>query len=776
MKMNRVIARQLLIPISVYATILVAFFLRVYRLADQNVWWDEGWSVWLSQHDVAWIAMRTAMDEHPPLHYWLLHFWNFIAGTNAFAGRFVSVAFGVLTIALIYRIGKKVGGTWVGLLAALFLATARFHIWWSQDIKNYTPSIFFVFVALWFALKIISDFTRSVQISDSKSTNSPSTILNYELRLTTCEFLYALFAALALYTHYLAALVLIALNLYWFGALITARKIENRKSKIINWLAANTLAAALFAPWFYVYLQNAATWSAAPAFDFTIFLKLVATVLPLGITTNIDDYAALTIALTAIATLGSFWIFTRRNGVSRITNYELRITNYELLFTLIVIFPPFLVYALALTPASFFAPKIQARYLLTLVPAYTLLLALGVQFLSRFSRYFAAFAILIVLGANVFVLNDYYATRRWRDEYATLANTINSFARQGDLVLLDTDQEWPTLLYYLRYPLDWLGASNGKPMTVDDADALARRALIRNDAVWLVAIPDALATDPQKILETRLARDLPKRFEATFDDKRLALYARDERDLIQVARENFKPQFLRVMNVDAAQLLGFDLPVRAAYAGETVRVVTYWDSHAGNAQINSQTIHIPSGERVRVQTDVAIPPDARDNFSITLNTRELARVSIEPRRATARGADIANRVDYRFGDAIHLVGYNLPMTIYRASDTIALTLFWRADRPIEKNYTVFAHLRGEQFNPKQNNPLWGQVDRAPMPPPNAWRVNEIISDAYRLVIDPDAPPGKYKIEIGMYDAATGTRLQTDQGDSVIVGEIEIRGR
>ena len=85
MKMNRVIARQLLIPISVYATILVAFFLRVYRLADQNVWWDEGWSVWLSQHDVAWIAMRTAMDEHPPLHYWLLHFWNFIAGTNAFA-------------------------------------------------------------------------------------------------------------------------------------------------------------------------------------------------------------------------------------------------------------------------------------------------------------------------------------------------------------------------------------------------------------------------------------------------------------------------------------------------------------------------------------------------------------------------------------------------------------------------------------------------------------------------------------------------------------------
>lgn len=453
----------------------------------------------------------------------------------------------------------------------------------------------------------------------------------------------------------------------------------------------------------------------------------------------------------------------------------MRITNYELLFALIVILPPLLVYALSLTPVSFFAPKIQARYLLTLVPAYVILLAFGVTFLSRISRPFAVFAILIVLGANTFVLNDYYAGRRLRDEYTTLANTINSFARQGDLVLLDTDQEWPTFLYYLRYPLDWLGAPNGKAMTDADADALIRRALIRNDAIWLVAIPDALATDPQKILETHIARELPKRFETTFDDKRLALYARDERDLAQVARENFVPQFARAENVSAnLQLRGFDVPVRQASAGDTLRVVTYWDARAASdAQINSQTIRVPPGERARVQTDVAIPPDARGDFIIYLNARELARVNIEPRRAIARADAIANRVDHRVGDSIRLIGYNLPITTYRASDTIALTLFWRADRQIEKNYTVFTHLRGEQFNPNQNNPLWGQVDRAPSPPTNAWLVNEIVSDAYRIAIDRDAPPGKYKIEIGLYDPTTGARLGTDEGDSIVIAEIEI---
>src|SRR5512135_2926052 len=83
----------------------LAFFLRVYRLADSNIWWDEGWTIWLSRHDLAWIALRTASDEHPPLHYWLMHFWNLAAGTQAFAGRWLSLFFSVLAVALLYRIG-----------------------------------------------------------------------------------------------------------------------------------------------------------------------------------------------------------------------------------------------------------------------------------------------------------------------------------------------------------------------------------------------------------------------------------------------------------------------------------------------------------------------------------------------------------------------------------------------------------------------------------------------------------------------------------------------
>ena len=764
------------ISIFAYATVLVAFFLRVYRLAENNVWWDEGWSIWLSQKDLAWIALRTAADEHPPLHYWMLHFWNGIAGTEAFAARFLSVVFGVLTIALIFRIGKRIGGVGIGLIAALFLAVARFHVWWSQDVKNYTPSIFFAFAALWFALEIL-DSSWSGGFSRFRRPESDSIRLKPPLPIVG----YALCAALALWTHYLAALVLLAVNLYALFVFAAHRwpkvspALPRSHAPMLPWLIANALGALLFAPWLYLYLTNAAAWTAAPPFDFGLFVKLVATVLPLGVTTNIENYYTLTIALTALAVIPVFSmlysVFSKRS-----LN-----TEHWILITLIVLLPPALIYALSLTPVAFFAPKIQARYLLVLLPAYAILLAMGVATLKRFSTFLALAATIFVLGASAFVLNDYYADRRLRDDYATLASTINAFARADDLVLLDTDQEWPTFLYYLRSPLEWLGVPNGKPMDAGAADALVQRALARHNSVWLLAIPDALATDPQKLIETRIARQLGKQYERTVGDKRLVLYAPASRDFVNVSRENLSAQYPRSDTLKGGlQFLGFDLPVRTIDTGDTLRVGTYWHA-VYPAQISvrlngliTATLNIPSGDLMRFENNFAIPPNAAGDYDLQLGSTTLARVRVEPRANLATADSIAHPVDYRFGEAIRLVGYDVILGQYRAGASVPITLYWRADRPVAKNYVVFVHLLGTQFNPAQNNLLWGQTDRTPMPPTAAWRVNEIVPDAYRVPIDAHAPPGKYKIEIGMYDPATGARLEVSDGlDNIILDEIEI---
>ena len=81
---------------------------------------------------------------------------------------------------------------------------------------------------------------------------------------------------------------------------------------------------------------------------------------------------------------------------------------------------------------------------------------------------------------------------------------------------------------------------------------------------------------------------------------------------------------------------------------------------------------------------------------------------------------------------------------------------WAAvpEEVIPASYTVFTHLLDE------NGVVRGQWDNAPRGgsyPTSLWQPGEIIVDRYHIPLDEDAPPGAYRIEIGMYDPIHGMR-------------------
>ncbi len=791
------------------AILALAFFLRVYRLADQNIWWDEGWTTWLSRHDLAWIALRTASDEHPPLHYWLMHYWQLIAGTDAFIGRFFSVFFGLLTVALLYRLGRRIGGPGLGLLAAFLLALARFHIWWSQDIKNYTISGFFALASVWFVLEIVQGqvqrstspkgrpLSRNARhLSKDGLEATPSNLLTFQLsNLAWAGYIVSI--TLALYSHYLAALIFLADNLFILFVLLREwRGGRPVRPLLVGWVIAQVAVLALFAPWLALYLQNAATWAAAPAFDFGLFLRLAATVLALGVTTYIENYTWVVVGFTLLVALSVGWFIRRPTPFHRL------MTEGTGIALVIVLVPPILIYILSLTPAAFFAPKIQARYLLILMPAYALLLGLGLLFLAQLAKWTRYVALAIGLGivaAQLFTLNDYFQGRVLRDEYATLANVINNSAIPGDAIVLNTDQEWPTFLYYLRQPLDWVGVPNGKPVDANTAHRIAVQAM-QYQSVWVVTIPDALAQDPQHLVETDLAQHWTKQYEQTFGDKRLTLYANTLHNVKDVPPANFAPQFVRDDEFDSRlRLIGFDLPIREGQPGDTARVVTYWQSFdLADVQLGLQkpdgtivaqaTLPISIGAHERAEGDLVIPPDttASELYVVAqarLGQRRLATLHVLPRAIDTGAADVTTALNYGLGDSIHLIGLDLPNRQFYAGDSVPLTLFWKTDQPLATSYTVFVHLLGSQYNAAQNNLLWGQVDRLPRGgqlPTTAWPPGATIDDGYTLPIQSKAPPGLYKLEVGLYDEATGARLRVFDangqaaGDSIIVGQVEIK--
>jgi 4-amino-4-deoxy-L-arabinose transferase-like glycosyltransferase len=792
--------------LSALALLALAFFLRVYRLGDKNIWWDEGWTVWMAQHDFSWIALRTASDEHPPLHYWLMNVWQTITGPDAFTGRFFSLLFGVLLVALVYRLGKDIGGARLGLLAALFLGLARFNVWWSQDIKNYTLSASFAWVSVWAVQEIVFSETdlRRKFVSEK-----------------TIWIMYILATATALYSHYLAALIVLANNVFVLILLLAKwRRGENCIPLLVRWSLAQIGVLLLFAPWLYVYLQNGATWTAAPAFDFGLFLRLAATVLTLGVTTYIENYTWIVLGIVLIAALSLGWLVRRPASqkssagpvVSASPSSVLRPPSslawgavHMLVITLL---PPALIYVLSLTPAAIFAPKIQARYLMMLTPAVAMLLGLGILFLaetfrSRAGRIISAALTVLVVVAQLYTLDDYFRERYLRDEYFSVAQMINNFGFDDDVIVLNTDQEYPTFLYYLKRPFAWVGVPNGAPVNEATAQRVAAEAL-RRDAVWVVSIPDALQKDPTRLLEQTLAQRLQKQYEQSFGDKRLALYTNAVRNVKDVPPESFTPQVSRSDVFDERlKLVGVDLPVREVSAGDIVRVVTYWESQDlttlnvslrnGDQVLATSSIPISIGARERAQADLQVPPDLGRavvpgtpiHIVAQARLREQVIGELDFRSSPGTPPTITDEPAVlhteRFGDSIRLIGVTPPGETFRAGENVPITLFWQTDAPLSASYTVFVHLLGEQYNPAQNNFLWGQVDRLPLDgrlPTTAWSPDQTIPDAYQVKLDERVPKGKYKIEIGLYDSS-GTRLRVfdangkDLGDALIAGEVQV---
>jgi hypothetical protein len=118
-------------------------------------------------------------------------------------------------------------------------------------------------------------------------------------------------------------------------------------------------------------------------------------------------------------------------------------------------------------------------------------------------------------------------------------------------------------------------------------------------------------------------------------------------------------------------------------------------------------------------------------------------------------------VDVPFSAGPRLRGVTVPDYDVKPGDLLRVTLYWQADDPVERPAASFVHLLGATFNPRTNNPLWGQQEKDapgghPLP---GWTPGKIYRDEYEFRVDPGTPAGEYELEIGWFDPETGARLK-----------------
>jgi len=122
--------------------------------------------------------------------------------------------------------------------------------------------------------------------------------------------------------------------------------------------------------------------------------------------------------------------------------------------------------------------------------------------------------------------------------------------------------------------------------------------------------------------------------------------------------------------------------------------------------------------------------------------------------------DVPNRLDLGLGETITLLGYELT-----EGDPARLTLYWRAEAPVEDGYTLFVHALDA------DGEIIAQFDAPPLDglyPTDAWLPGQIIVDARLLVL----PEAARALSVGLYDPASLTRLPvTDAGGARLADDV-----
>ncbi len=473
--------------------LLLALALRVYRLSSQSLWYDEGVTAAISQRSLADLARWTADDIQPPLYYVLVAGWTRLAGASEWALRFPSVAAGLLTLPLLLALHRRLWRLAAGAIPSawplLLLATcAPPWIYYAQEARNYTLLTGLGVLFAYLLLRVLS-------------AHAPR-------RRRWLWLAAALTAAAALYTHYFALFLLLALAIFYLLAGWRLRGAAARQRLLEGGLAA-LATLLLYAPWLPFLLNryrvDASYWQGP--------LKLGEALRHLAV--NFTQGAPeMMLEPTAVAWLPAWGLITAAAlcGLALLVGrraHPRRAAQPALFLLLYLLLPVILILLVAWR-----TPKFNPRYLLLVTPAFYLILGSGLSGLTTlrrgWGRPLAGLLLSLALLLAALSVRNWYTDRAFlKADWRGVAHYIDSHSQNDEAVILVSGHAYPVWNYYapsrppLRLPgFDVLDVN--QTLGYDVAPTLQAQVAGRSGA-WLVSWQDNVV-DPVGFVADQLAR------------------------------------------------------------------------------------------------------------------------------------------------------------------------------------------------------------------------------------------------------------------------------
>jgi len=444
-------------------------------------------------------------------------------------------------------------------------------------------------------------------------------------------------------------------------------------------------------------------------------------------------------------------------------------------------------------------------YLLTPLVSTAICIGAGALALADFLHFlktptvlktFGVFTLLLFPLANAFWLAPRISLREWREADNFVSQVGTHFGGRGEHAILLSDWEHATPLWYDQYveirtvldPIDVTVVYVNKPFV---------------DAVW-----ENIDKGPIYLIEYN--RDIVNtgfRLRAEGGFYRLQPPPAVEPPAIPHPLD---------LKFGPVELLGYDLLTDSVEPGGGVPLILYlrapevtdhiiqpfarlgpWE-HRFTTDSHLLTPYWQAGEIIAERWEVIAPLDAEfGQYPLEVGLSDLTtgedlgeRVSLGNVRVVGnegkRGneglaANFGQRVGVELvegwagGSPVQTAPWPEPITV-RAGESVELRIKWRALASVETSYTVFVHLldSGNGLVASQDyTPLGGAWPTMLWFP--KWLPGQTAVDPYRLTVPPDAPPGDYVIEIGLYGLRSVARAPAFDSAGNLAGDRFVAG-
>ncbi len=442
----------------------LAFALRLYRVAEQELRGDEAFGYFLSRRPLPEIlAVTLAGEPHPLGSYLVQKVWLALAGSTEIALRFPSIACGLLSIVLLRALLRALKlEDRVAWLSALIMAISPYAVWHSQDARMYMMVTAALLTSTWF-------FLRALQ--------RPTPVV-----LAT----YVAVTFVAFHLHYVTLWVLAA---QWAAFLLYAWMNRRRIHTFIPWLGAQVSLGILYLPWIWrVWPTLQAYGGTGDSPPPTEMMWRTFSALLVGETMPLSERRIFAIVGVALALLGTWYLLVPQ---------QRRWAGLLILF--LFLFPVGGVWI-----SAQFRPLFNERYFVPASPAFYVLLAAALDGLARplmikrgrhmWQRGIILGSVLLLIGFGMgeslyryFYDPAYDKSAGWRQ----LAQEIEQWTDvlQPSSVRVVQNYPDPTLWYYYRAPVEHL-VLPPRPKDQPGAQREVDR-LVASGVVWVVLVEQA---------------------------------------------------------------------------------------------------------------------------------------------------------------------------------------------------------------------------------------------------------------------------------------------